>query len=153
MHIYTPTHNARIIVWHSWEACDSVTVTPPSLYSSFPTPTTPTTSSSLLLLTVFSLNYSVCSNGAVRLVNQSSLFNDGLNSIGGIVQVCINQQYGYVCADGWDNREAEVVCRSQGYRAPYYGVHTKDQSYLHVNWLFIFFLIFRKYSINNFHGV
>ena len=61
----------------------------------------------------------------MRLVNQSYSFVDGLSSTGGIVQVCINQQFGYICADGWDNREADVVCRSQStsYQAPYYGMH------------------------------
>ena len=127
MHVYPYTYfNARISVQHSWEACDSVTVTPPSLYSlSSPTPPLPTPPHPLPTpLAHGFLPYSVCSNGAVRLVNQSYSFIDGLSSIGGIVQVCINQQYVYICADGWDDREAEVVCRSQGYRAPYYGMCT-----------------------------
>jgi serine protease 12 (motopsin) len=55
-------------------------------------------------------------------MNQSYSFVDGLSSTGGIVQVCINQQFGYICADGWDDREAEVVCRSQGFQAPFYGM-------------------------------
>ena len=48
---------------------------------------------------------------------------DGLQ-ISGVVQVCINQRYGYVCADDWDNREADVVCRSFSsyYQPQYYGI-------------------------------
>ena len=54
-------------------------------------------------------------------MNQSFTSDGGLFSTGGIVQVCINQQFGYICADDWDNREANVVCRSQGYQDPFYG--------------------------------
>ena len=46
-----------------------------------------------------------------------------LSSTGGIVQVCVNQQFVYICADGWDSREADVVCRSQGYEVPFYGTY------------------------------
>ena len=76
------------------------------------------------LPSVFLFSYSVCSEGVVRLVNQSYSFIDGLSSTGGIVQVCVNQQFGYICADSWDDREADVVCRSQSssYQAPYYGM-------------------------------
>ena len=65
----------------------------------------------------------VCPEGDVRLVNQSYTSPNGLNAVSGVVQVCVNQQYGYVCADNWDNREADVVCRSLnfGYQAPHYG--------------------------------
>ena len=59
----------------------------------------------------------------MRLVN-SSFLAYGLFVISGIVQVCVNQWYGYICADNWDDREADVVCRSlsNGYKAPYYGM-------------------------------
>ena len=67
------------------------------------------------------LSTSVCYEGVVRLVNQIYSSVDGLSSTGGIVQVCVNQQFGYICADGWDDREANVVCSSQGYQTPYYG--------------------------------
>jgi hypothetical protein len=63
----------------------------------------------------------VCREGSVRLVNQSYSSN-GLTATSGVVQVCVNREYGYVCADDWDNREAEVVCGGRfGYRAPYFG--------------------------------
>ena len=61
-------------------------------------------------------------------MNQSYTSVGGLGSTGGIVQVCVNQQYVYICADGWDMREADVVCRSQGYQAPYYGTYPLGDS-------------------------
>ena len=66
----------------------------------------------------------MCSDGDVTLVNQSSTYANGLNAVSGVVQVCVNQQYVYVCADNWDNREADVVCRSyySFYQSPYYGI-------------------------------
>ena len=71
--------------------------------------------------------YSVCREGDVRLVNPgySPMYVYGINKFGGVVQVCVNQQYGYICADNWDDREADVVCRSLSYyyKAPYYGLH------------------------------
>ena len=108
--------------------------------------------------------YSVCSEGVVRLVNQSYSFIDGLSSTGGIVQVCVNQQFGYICGDGWDDREADVVCRSQSssYQAPYYGMCLlrAGAAYMIVycsnvvgysNIYDIF--VCRKHGINYFHGV
>ena len=70
----------------------------------------------------------MCREGNVRLVNQTYTSPGGLTSVSGVVQVCINQQYVYVCSDNWDNREAEVVCKSlsSSYEAPYYGKHTKE---------------------------
>ena len=60
----------------------------------------------------------------MRLVSRSitSTGHGDLRSIGGVIQVCVNREYGYVCADDWDNREAEVVCRSLAYQAPYFGM-------------------------------
>ena len=60
----------------------------------------------------------------MRLVNRSltSTGHGSLRSISGVVQVCVNREYGYICADDWDNREAEVVCRSLAYQAPYFGM-------------------------------
>ena len=69
----------------------------------------------------------VCHEGDVRLVNRSYSPLYDTNHLGGVVQVCVNGQFGYVCADDWDDREAEVVCRSLSkghfYTAPYYGIH------------------------------
>ena len=66
----------------------------------------------------------------MRLVNQTYTSPNGLNSVSGVVQVCINQQYVYVCSDSWDDREAEVICNSisSSYEAPYYGTHVHMHS-------------------------
>ena len=66
---------------------------------------------------------SVCFEGDVRLVNTTFGSVNGMTSVYGVVQVCINQQFGYVCSEGWDDREAEVACRTYNYnyRPPFYG--------------------------------
>ena len=65
----------------------------------------------------------VCFDGDVRLVNRSFNSVNGLSSTYGVVQVCVNRQFGYVCSEGWDDREAEVACRTYNYnyRPPFYG--------------------------------
>ena len=49
-----------------------------------------------------------CSNGAVRLVGGSGPHE-------GRLEVCINEAWGTVCSNGWDNTESNIVCNQLGY--------------------------------------
>ena len=49
-----------------------------------------------------------CSNGDLRL-GGASIPNEGR------VEVCINNEWGTVCDDGWGTPDATVVCRQLGY--------------------------------------
>ena len=49
-----------------------------------------------------------CTDGAVQLSN-GNLTGEGR------VEICINNAWGTVCDDGWDNADASVVCRELGY--------------------------------------
>ena len=57
---------------------------------------------------IFLFNTVICTNGDIRLVGSSS-------STSGRVEVCVNNQWGTICDDYWDNNDAKVVCRMLNY--------------------------------------
>ena len=51
---------------------------------------------------------SVCSDGDLRLVD-----SEGIGE--GRVEICFNNTYGSICADFWDEVDAQVVCEQLGF--------------------------------------
>ena len=51
---------------------------------------------------------SVCGNGDLRLV-------DSERNGEGRVEICFNNTYGSICADFWDELDAQVVCGQLGF--------------------------------------
>ena len=49
-----------------------------------------------------------CSDGDVRLSHREALHR-------GQVQVCVNDTWGTVCSNFWDDTDASVVCRQLGF--------------------------------------
>ena len=49
-----------------------------------------------------------CTTGQLRLAGGSVAYE-------GRVEICINNQWGTVCDDSWENIDASVVCQQLGY--------------------------------------
>ena len=62
----------------------------------------------IILVIDISIEYSNCTHGDVRLGTKEK-------SVSGKVEVCIHGIWGAVCDDGWDYRDANVVCGQLGY--------------------------------------
>ncbi len=50
-----------------------------------------------------------CMEGSIRLAEGNSISE-------GRVEICFNNEYGAVCGNGWDSRDAQVVCRQLGFQ-------------------------------------
>ena len=68
----------------------------------------------------------MCSDGEVRL---SGDYRDGE----GRVEICFNKEWGTICSNGWDDKDASVVCRQLGF----YPIGTR-RSYSRRNYMAVF---------------
>ena len=51
-----------------------------------------------------------CTNGAVRLVKGETEYE-------GLVEICADSSWGYICPHSWRETEAMITCRQLGYTA------------------------------------
>ena len=55
-------------------------------------------------------NSTMCTDGAIRLVG-------GITEREGRVEICLQNQWGTVCDNGWGGSDSRVVCRQLGFDA------------------------------------
>ena len=60
-------------------------------------------------LDAFLMSVIGCYHGEVRLAG-------GMNSSEGHVEICLNDEWGTVCDQNWDQTDAGVVCRQLGFQ-------------------------------------
>ena len=58
----------------------------------------------------FSSFNTACYEGDLRLLNETSDFNNSLGTYRGQLVVCVNGTYQPICDIGWDNNDARVAC-------------------------------------------
>ena len=77
----------------------------------------------LLLPSCTCLNrHAACPEGSFQLGNfTTDVDENGRIYQQGRVQVCMNGVYGAICDIGWDDLDAQVVCRNLGFDTPQYG--------------------------------
>ena len=63
---------------------------------------------SLMILLFGPATNSMCNHGDVRLVG-------GGSDLQGRVEFCAGGEWTTICSNGWDKREASVVCRQLGH--------------------------------------
>ena len=56
------------------------------------------------------INLVVCTEGDVRLQNETYNYTNGLSTVRGRVVVCVSGSYQPICDIGWDDSDAQVVC-------------------------------------------
>jgi len=61
-----------------------------------------------MIINVCTHSSDICSDGAVRITG-------GRNPNIGRVEVCLHSTWGTVCDEDWDDTDAAVVCRQNGY--------------------------------------
>ena len=76
----------------------------------------------ILHIFTFPADTTPCSEGDIRLAEQTHSTIDDDFFYGGRVDVCYNDVYHPVCDVGWDDMEAAVICNYYNYGTPSYRI-------------------------------